>query len=329
MWSKIYRKILVIKMKNIKTRDSFIHLDEMAKAWPVGTIVKSNDIRDTSTKNYRGWDSWRPSQAPGAEGGKFYMRITESGKAWLVGKIIYQNCITAPIPSDEIRFRVTHAESPSAEFRIFERNKEEISKLMNKSFFIEGTEAGIMGNDGEKAKNITENEYTVRSLNFKLSDLYDEPVLCLFAKNNNDKNFSIKMSELESLTKELSSEQREVIGEWFAKKIGAQIELSGENFRIQTYTVYASSTDPFPSSFSAGPFISTKQAQDFLDNLKKEDHTMFSTSELKVNSTSSYSLPSLNLEQLIKFAKGVGIETTMKELLALKRGAVTAKKFGL
>lgn len=316
-------------MKNLKTRDNFTHIDEMAKAWPVGTIVKSTDIRDTSSKNYRGWTSWSPTQAPGAEGGKFYMKITESGKAWLVGKIIYQNCITAPIPSEEIRFRVTHAESPSAEFRIFERNKEEISKLMNKSFFIEGTEAGIMGNDGEKAKNITENEYTVRSLNFKLSDLYDEPVLCLFAKNSTDKNFSIKMSDLESLTKELSPEQREVIGEWFAKKIGALIEINGENFRIQTYTIGASTTPPFPSSFSAGPFISVKQAEDFLDNLKKEENTMFSTSELKVNSTSSYSLPTLNLEQLTKFAKGLGIEITMKELLALKRGAVTAKKFGI
>lgn len=316
-------------MKNLKKREEFVHVDEMAKAWPVGTIVKSNDIRDTSSKNYRGWDSWRPSQASDAEGGKFYMRITESGKAWLVGKVIYQNCITSAPPSEEVRFRVSYAEAPSAEYRIFEKNKEELSKLIGRSFFIDGTEAGIMGNDGEKAKNITENEYTVRSLNFKLTDLYDEPVLFLVQKNNSDKNFSIKMSDLESLTKELSTEQREVIGEWFAKKIGAQIEVYGENFRIQTYTVNASTSAPFPSSFSAGPFISSKQAQDFLDNLKKEDHTMFSTVELKVNATSSYSLPSLDLEKLTKFAKALGIETTMKELLALKRGAVAAKKFGI
>jgi hypothetical protein len=316
-------------MKNIKSRENFVHVDEMAKAWPVGTIVKSNDIRDTSSKNYRDWSSWRPSQAAGAEGGKFYMKITESGKAWLVGKVIYQNCITDTIPTDDVRFRVTHAESASPEFRIFEKNKEELSKLMNKAFFIEGTEAGIMGNDGEKAKNITENEYVVRSLNFKLTDLYDEPVLFLVAKNNSDRNFSIKMSELESLTKELSSEQREVIGEWFAKKIGAQLEVAGEKFRIQTYTVNASTSSPFPSSFSAGPFISSKQAEDFLDKLKKEDNTMFSTAELKVNATSSYSLPSLDLESLTKFAKALGIETTMKELLALKRGAAAAKKFGI
>jgi hypothetical protein len=32
---------------------------------------------------------------------------------------------------------------------------------------------------------------------------------------------------------------------------------------------------------------------------------------------------------MIAFSKTLGITTTMKQLLALKKGAVTAKKFGL
>jgi hypothetical protein len=322
-------------MKNIKSREHFAPLDEMAKDWPVGMIVKSNDISDTSILNYgrRGdWGDWRPNQASNTEGGKFYMKITESGKIWISGTVLYQNCLLQPKPSETVRVRTRFLETQSPEFRIFERNSEEISKVMNKAFFIEGTEPGIMGNDGEKAKNITENEYIVRSLNFKLTDLYDEPVLCLVSKSSTNINFSIKMSDLESLTKELSLEQREVIGEWFAKKIDAQIEILGEKFKIQTYEISASTSSPFPSKFSAGPFLSTKKAEDYIEKLKKEDITLFNTAELKVVSASPYGTsapPSLSLEELIKFAKALGIETTMKELLALRRGAVTGKKFGI
>jgi hypothetical protein len=39
-----------------------------------------------------------------------------------------------------------------------------------------------MNNIGEKATGISESEYVIRSLNFKLTDLYDEPVFVLFSK---------------------------------------------------------------------------------------------------------------------------------------------------
>jgi hypothetical protein len=319
-------------MKYVKQLDSFDHLDEMAKSWPVGTVVKCNDIKDCSKSSYGNkWSSWRPSVAEKIQEPGFYMKITESGRSWLVGRIQYTNGFKEYVGTGELyRFRTVHASTPTSEFKIFTKNEEEIKGYMNKAFFIEGDEAGIMGNDGEKASSLIPSEYVIRSLNFKLSDLYDEPVFVLFSKTNNNKNFSIKLSDLESLTKELSKEQREVISEWFASKLSCGIELQGDRFKIIIYEVTASSDDIF-KGFSAGPFLNKTQAESFIEKLKKEKITTFNPASLRVTAPDSWSSQhiTLNIDELIRFAKAAGIEITMKELLNLKRGTVTGKKFGI
>jgi hypothetical protein len=318
-------------MKYVKKLDSFKSLDEMAKSWPVGMIVKCNNINDLSGAYSGGdkWSSWRPGQADKVEGGGFYMKITESGRSWLVGKVLYTNGFSEmPDSSKVYRFRTTYAETPTTEWKIIEKNGDEIRDYLYKTFFIEGDEPGIMNNIGEKAVGLTESEYTVKSLNFKLTDLYDEPVFVLFSKNNSSKNFSIKMSDLSSLTKELSNEQREVVAEWFSKELKADVVVNGTSFQIEQYKVVANSGDDFPSSFSAGPFISKEQADNFIEKLKEEKTTLFKTASLRVD-TDRWSKTNLNLEQLINFSKALGINITMKQLLTMKRGASTGKKFGL
>ena len=147
--------------------------------------------------------------------------------------------------------------------------------LLFQSFFLDGTEPGIIGHDGEKAIGITEAEYTVRSLNFKLTDLYDEPVFCLFTKGSDakaNKSFSIKLSEINSLTAELSKEQREVIAEWFSKKLDAIITVDSDyndRFSFSLWRVVGSRNDVFPLDFSAGPFLTKKQAESVLDIIKE------------------------------------------------------------
>jgi hypothetical protein len=320
-------------MKYVKQLDSFDHLDEMAKSWPVGTIVKCNDIKDCSKSSFRDkWNSWRPSVAEKIQEPGFYMKITESGRSWLAGRIVYTNGFTEYVGTGDLyRFRTTYASTPTSEFKIFTKNEEEIKGFMNKAFFIEGDEAGIMGNDGEKASSsLIPSEYVIRSLNFKLSDLYDEPVFVLFSRSNTTRNFSIKLSDLESLTKELSTDQREVIAEWFSSKLSCIIELQGDRFKILIYKVVASSDDVF-KSFTAGPFLNKNQAESFIENLKKEKITTFNPSSLKITTPEHWSSENilLNIDELIKFGKAAGVQTTMKELLKLKRGAVTGKKFGL
>lgn len=319
-------------MKYVKKLENFQGLDEMAKSWPVGMVVKCNNTSDLSSAYSRGkWSSYRPRVAEKIEGGGFYMKITESGRSWLVGKIMYTNGFTELPPSaEEVRFRTIYAETPTDELKIFEKNSSDIASYMNKVFFIEGDEPGIMNNVGEKAVGISESEYVIRSLNFKLTDLYDEPVFVLVSKTNSNKTFSLKLSDLDKLTKELSTEQREVVAEWFSKQLDANVTVYGTQFQIDHFNVRSNSGDAFPASFQAGPFINTKQAEDFIKSLKSEKHTLFNPTNLKVEPvTASYSKSNLSLEQLIAFSKAQGIEITMKQLLTLKRGATTAKKFGL
>ena len=327
-------------MKNIKTRDSFQgdqDLNEMAKDWPVGSIVKFAVRFDEppynercSKKDYRNWAGWTPDQGAGIQGGSFYMKITESGKLWLVGKIIYTNGIATPT-TDYVRIKTKYAARPTAEFEIFEKNEKEILERINKSYYIEGIEDGIMTNDGKDKTDAKENEYTVRSLNFKLTDLFDEPVFFLVPKgsNNVSEGLSMKMSSLDVLQKELSKEQREVIAEWFGKQLKADVELQYDSFRVTRYTISAGtdSVNGFRSSFSAGPFLNQEDADKVLEALKKMSTSLFSTAKLSAgpeNSTISYTL-----DEMITFARGNGIDVSMKKLLELKRGAVAGKKFGI
>ena len=327
-------------MKNIKTRDSFQSaqdLNEMAKDWPVGSIVKfavrfneppSNER--CSKKDYRNWTGWTPDQGAGIQGGSFYMKITESGKLWLVGKIIYTNGIATPT-TDYVRIKTKYAARPTAEFEIFEKNEKEIQERINKSYYIEGVEAGIMTNDGKDKTDTKENEYTVRSLNFKLTDLFDEPVFFLVPKgsNNVSEGLSMKMSSLDVLQKELSGEQREVIGEWFAKQLKADIELQYDSFKVTKYSVKCSSdaANGFASAFSAGPFLNREDADKVLEVAKALSTTLFPIAKLEV-SPDSYPI-SYTLDEMIIFAKANGVDVSMKKLLVLKRGAVAGKKYGL
>lgn len=320
-------------MKYVKEID--YHLDEMAKAWPVDAVVKCSTLLDMSKNEGGGWSSWKPEQLPGTRGGTFYMKITESGRDWLVGRLVYQNCVSEVMTTSRVRFRVRYAEPPTSEFKLFEKNKEEISKLIGKSFYIDGTESGIMGHDGKKLSYVAEAEYTIMSLNFKLSDLYDEPVFCLFSKGNDKKSFSVKMSEIVSLTTELSSEQKEVIADWFSSKLGGNITVNksshsdDRDFEIFPFKITVAKNSPFPCAFSANSFVTKKQAEDVIEVLRKQTVNYFDTEKLTVSSENMFNGTKCNIETLKDLAKNAGIEVSMKMLLKLRRGAATGKSFGL
>ena len=309
-----------------------LELYEMAKDWPVGSIVKCTDINDLSktTSTYSDkWVSWKPTGYLPSGESSFYMKITESGRTWLVGSFLYSNGIMQSKVEawGKFRFRTKYAAKPSDDLKIIEDNKAEINKYLGTSFFV-SEDAIIMSNSGEKA-NIKEGEYLADSLNFKLTELYGEPVFILFSKTNSYNNFSIKMSDLNSLGKEFSQEQREVVAEWLAKQTGANVSVKRSNYVIQNYYVKSKSGE-FPSSFSAGPFISKKQADEYAEYLKKEKITLFNPLALKTETGNSYSDEvMMTTEELIKFCNTLGIKTSLKDLLNLRRGAVTGKKFGL
>ena len=317
-------------MSRIKKLEEFVAIDEMAKAWPVGSIVKCSTALKLGIKSSwsdwnRGGSTWTPQQAAKTEGGIFYMKIKNSGREWLDGELLYTNCCTERFDGSDVRLNVKYAELPGEEFKVLQKNDEKLKELKDKLFFMDGTEANIMDVEGNK-KSIDSAEYKITGYNFKLTDLYDQPVLFLVSKNDRSKHLCMKLSDIESLTKELTREQREVIVDWYKSKLGADIQLKGTNFEISTWKIYSTSYAGFPKTFSAGPFLTSKQAKEFMEELKKEKNTLFNPANLDIQSEST---ASLDVEALIKFSKNIGIETSMKELLELRKGAVIGKKFGL
>lgn len=326
-------------MKNVKSRESFVSsINEMAKAWPVGTVVKFNarfdepaDNRRISKKEYGRWSQWSPSQPSGVSGGSMYMEITESGKMWLSGKILYVNC-SGVVETGTVRMHTMYAAQPTNEFKIFQKNEDEISKWMGKTFYLEGDEDGILTVAGE-SKKVEEGEYIVKSMNFKLTDLYEEPVFFVMPKSggNVSNGFSVKISSIDTFQETLTAEQREVINDWFTKQLGSEIELSGERFRIRTYRVTANSDSSkgFPKNYVSQPYFSLKDAEDAIKALKTNKVSFFDPSTLKAEMTSTYDSINLSLDEMVKFCRSNGIEVSVKQLMQLKRGAVTGKKYGL
>jgi hypothetical protein len=319
-------------MSRIKKLEEFIAIDEMAKAWPVGAIVKCSianrlGIKDRWSNWNKGGSTWNPKQAPKTEGGIFYMQIKNSGREWLEGKLLYTNCSTEDTFNSDIRLNVKSAEAPGTEFKILQKNDEKLKELTGKVFFMEGTEPNIMDVEGNK-KTVDSAEYKITGYNFKLTDLYDQPVLFLTAKNDTEKYFCIKMSDIETLSKELSKEQREVIIDWYRSKLGADIVLQNDKFKITSWKIVSSPSREFPKQFTAGPFLTNKQAEEFIKELRKESRTLFNPASLEV-SEDTWGGATMDVEALIKFSKAIGIDTSMKDLLALRKGAVIGKKFGL
>jgi hypothetical protein len=154
----------------------------------------------------------------------------------------------------------------------------------------------------------------------------EEPVIALSPRRGKSVVICVKMKDFEGLGHELSVEHNEVIAEWFAKKSGMEVKWDGRRFEIPKYFVRSSSNE-LGNDFSAGPFYSMENANKFIDALKKFDTHSYKSDVLRV--TKDYSSVNNSIEDMIKIMRNIGVEVSMKDLLTLKKGQVSAKKLGL
>jgi hypothetical protein len=312
------------------------HLNEMAKAYPVGSIVRVDKASDVHIKQ-KNWKEISLSQPEGVSGGFFYMEVTESARKWLSGKLIYNNCIKNEelhVPGLLIRAIYKDVGTPGNEYNIFKKHEKDVETYMKKSFFIGGDEKGLMKHDGEKAE-VKEGEYIVTGLNFGLTKDTGSLVFCLFPKERSGRStftgngFSVKLEDIVNLGSELSKDQKSVAADWFSNKLKATITYVDyeDKFRIRTFEVEASAGDML-KSYAAGPFFRKEDAEKHVEELKKGDQ-IFDISTLKVKLQRDWAFPSLDLKSMISFCKSSGVPVTMKELLVQKRGEVAARKFGM
>lgn len=313
-------------MKKIKSREEVFSLNEAAD-WPVGSIAKVSTKLNLGKYNFS-WSTYVPEQATGASDGMFYMRVESSGRKWIEGPIIFGNCLLNA-SFKKVRVDRNSLGKPGPEYTYFVKDKVQEANIIGKPFFIDGKEEGLLDMEG-KPFSPPEGEYVVKGLNFKLSEMMKTTVVYLRSRSDK-KFFNVKVSDLETFSKELSQNQKEVIAEWFANELGgAEIEVTqrDDEFQISQWYVKAAYTDGYPSNFSAGPFVNEKQAKDVLESIKKiNKYSLFDPEKAKIET--AWSKTNLTLDGLIDWAKTVGVKTTMKELLNLRKGAVTAKDFGI
>ena len=195
----------------IKKLDEFHQEINEAKNWPKGSIAKVSAKENLGQYRYR-WDTFRPSQKSGAEGGLFYFKIENSGRKWIEGSILANNCLTNASPKEIKTVRVPSSalQDPGPEWVYIEKALP--ANLMGKSFYLDGNESGLMTISGKNAT-IKEGEYEVEGFNFSLSSQLKEAVFFLKAKGR-EEEFYASLSSIQNFSKELSKDQKEVIAEW-------------------------------------------------------------------------------------------------------------------
>ena len=336
-------------MKNLTSRDKFFEdsLNEMAKDWPAGSVVKFNVNFSDPVSNElvsirrRNWESWEPTVAKGNTGGAFYMKIEDSGKVWLSGKIMYLNNVLGIVaPGLTVRMKTKFAARPTDDFEIFEKNKDAIAENLNKSFFLSASD-NVYDLEGKKITMDKEGEYRIVSLCFSLSSLFDEPVFVAVPSNiagsgygSNSgavgKEIYLRLSDLGNYGSELGQEQREVIAEWFDKQVNAdrKTEIAGKEFKIHYGSVRSQGNQPL-KSISVTGFFNEKDAEKFMEDAKKLK--ISASLDMKYYAPGSYDYERYTLEQLVSLLKNnLGMtDVSIKTLLDIKKGAVAAKKFSL
>jgi hypothetical protein len=320
-------------MKHIVKLDKFDDLDEMAKLWPVGSIIKATTTYQAKTTTHmsregRKWyDHNIYVDSDSNDDGAFYMKAEFSGRAWIEGTVLFTNSVSSYVsPGTIVKIPVSSATTPGPEYKILEANKDALNKLYGKTIFLDGKEPGLMTTKGLGVKDIPEGEYTVTSVSFGLTKEMEEPVLALSPKRGGRTVICVKMKDFDGLGHELSTEHNEVIADWFAKKSGMEVKWDGRRFEIPTYKVTSTSNE-LGNNFSSGPFYSMEDANKFIEALKKFDTHSYSPSALTARK--DYSTVNNSIEDMIKVMRKLGVEVSMKDLLTLKKGQVSAKKLGL
>lgn len=316
------------------------------KQWPEGTIAKAifND-RLGKYVDSRGWkwqwQTFKPTRLDPAQEDVFYIEIKKSGKTWIEGTMMFPNSLENSSSSSDgynpellggryqVRVDKTHLRKAGPEFKIFTDAKLDEKTLLDKKFFIEGTEAGILDITDGKSTKVKEGEYRIIGYNYLLTNQFKQPILTAESRSGDKQRFSCSAETFGTFGAELSTAQRTVIAEWFAKKLDdAEITLNGSQFVIKKWHIKASTFKGYPESFSAGPFVNKKQADLVLESIKKiNKYSLFDADKAEVETT--YSTVRLELPALIDWCNTIGVNTTMKQLLDLRQGAVTGHKFGL
>lgn len=327
-------------MKKVKAPDFSVAINE-AKQWPEGMIVKAkfNDrLGKYTDKRYRWqWESFKPNRLDPTQEDVFYFEIKKSGKTWIEGKMLYANGLRNDGHSSEgystemlsgryqVRVDKNYVAAPGPEYQYI---KEANPETLVKKFFIDGTEDGILDMEGKKTE-VKEAEYKIIGVNFKLSVQFKEPVyIAETSEGSNKERFNVRQEVLDGFGEELSDSQRKVIAEWFQKELGGEVTTYGSEFRIAQWYVKAPVYKGYPSSFSAGPFVNEKQANLALEAIKKlNNFSMFNPEKAEVEK--QYSPARMELPDLINWCQSIGIKTTMKQLLALRQGAVAGHEYGI
>lgn len=276
---------------------------------------------------------------------KFYMRVTDNSTKYMHGEMVFTNCSASW--AGKLRMHGNNADLPGKEWNYIQPKFDEIKELANKNWFIHGDEEVFMDIEGNKV-NLKQGNYQFkgRSLNFKLTREFKEPVLAINLERKESELFYVKLSDIKNLSSELTSTQYEAVADWFKENTGMEVTKDWKNFKVKQLFIlidegskedflYRSRAGKRYRKVLAGPFINIKQAEEQLEHFKKmEGATFYDKTKLIVDekTSSSYSdtpdYISATLDELVAFVRANNVEVNMRDILTGKKAAVAFKNFG-
>jgi hypothetical protein len=316
------------------------------KIYPKGEILKCTHFDSDTSANGRTfkWADMRP--LPGLDGNetKFFFEVTGNSTKFINGRMLYMNCATNSYGN--FRMHGRNAELPGKVWDIISPKRKDIDALRGKVWFMHGDEDQFLDLEG-KAIKISEGNYTFNglTLNFGLTKQFNEPVLVFVSQKSAQKGFCIKLSDVDSLSKELSPEQNETIADWFIENTDMNVRYAGGSFYIKRYVVVTKDPDEDfvitdTTSYKvgknvAGPFVRRSDAENVLKVMKEVKGVSLydkKSLEVSVEQQQTYGRgdveSQMTLEALVNFVRANGIEVEMRSLLKGKENEAALKGLG-
>lgn len=342
-------------MLEINKFDEFnAEMNEMAfknpitgRIYPKGEILRAShiDVDTASGLDGRGgrvtWDS-----LPGTDldEPKFFFEVIANSTKFIQGRMLYANCSTTVIGN--FRMAGKNIELPGKLWDIISPKRKDIDALRGKVWFMHGDESQFMDLEG-KSITVPEGNYTFNgyTLNFSLTKQSNEPVLVFMSQKGGRKGFCIKLSDVDSLSKELSTEQNETIADWFIENTDLNVRYASGSFYIKRYVVVTKDPDEDfiitdTTSYKvgknlAGPFARRSDAENVMKVMKEAKGVSLydkKSLEVSVEQQQSYGRgdveSQMTLEALVNFVRANGIEVEMRSLLKGKENEAALKGLG-
>lgn len=258
--------------------------------------------------------------------GLCFIEVTENSTKYIKGKVLFTNCgWNSP---QDVRMHGQHIETPGKIWDYIEAKLKDIEAHAQKGKFFNGDEGIFMDKDGDEIT-IKPDTYIFNgfNINFKLTEKFKEPVLSYCVKGAKTPVYYVKLSDVDTASAELSTEQTATVAAWIMDNSDLTVEANGGKFSVRK--VFFKGRTFQDSTFSMGPFISIQQSNLVKKALETEKMVFADFKDAESKLGESHEIYEFSFPQMVDFMKSSGIDMNIRAILKDNASEVDFREMGI